>query len=110
MSKPVKYPVRKIFSLSIETAKALDDYRRGFEKIPSESDALRTLVELGLSALDQHRSEGVTARREPRRVKKLLSRTADESGPKKPRAAQPRPKPPKEAEKTAGRGAKHGKR
>lgn len=49
MARPKVMAVRKIVSLPPEIARAVDDFR--FEnRIPTESEAIRRLIELGLSA------------------------------------------------------------
>lgn len=49
MARPKIMASRKIVSLSAELAKAVDDYR--FEnRIPTEAEAIRRLIELGLAA------------------------------------------------------------
>ena len=48
--KNIENPVRRMVSLSAETAKAIDEYR--FEhRINTESEAIRRLIEAGLERL-----------------------------------------------------------
>jgi hypothetical protein len=47
--KSIDEAVRKMVSVSAETAKAIDDYRFG-NRIRSEAEAIRRLIEAGLAA------------------------------------------------------------
>jgi hypothetical protein len=48
--KNIEYPVRKMVTLSAETAKAIGDYR--FEHhLKTEAEAIRRLIEAGLERL-----------------------------------------------------------
>lgn len=49
MSKDTVFPVKKLVNLTEEQAKQISDYR--FEKrLPSENEAIRLLIQLGLDA------------------------------------------------------------
>lgn len=49
MSKDTVFPVKKLVNLTEEQAKRISDYR--FEKrLPSENEAIRLLIQLGLDA------------------------------------------------------------
>jgi hypothetical protein len=48
MAREVSFPVRKMVGLSAETGEAINEVRRLLPGFPSESDVLRTLLELGL--------------------------------------------------------------
>jgi hypothetical protein len=49
MSKDTVFPVKKLVNLTEEQAKQISDYR--FEKrLPSENEAIRLLIQLGLYA------------------------------------------------------------
>lgn len=47
MAKQTKYPVRKLSYFSDEMAKAIDDFRY-MQRIPSENEAIRQLINRGL--------------------------------------------------------------
>lgn len=47
MAKQTKYPVRKLSYFSEEMAKAIDDFRYA-QRIPSENEAIRQLINRGL--------------------------------------------------------------
>lgn len=47
MAKQTKYPVRKLSYFSDEMAKAIDDFRYA-QRIPSENEAIRQLIQTGL--------------------------------------------------------------
>lgn len=47
MAKQTKYPVRKLSYFSDEMAKAIDDFRYS-QRIPSENEAIRQLIQTGL--------------------------------------------------------------
>ena len=49
MSKPSTYPVKKLVSLSEDQARRIADFRYD-NRIPSENEAIRQLIELGLQA------------------------------------------------------------
>lgn len=49
MAKDTQYPVRKLAYFSEEMAKAISDYRYA-NRIPSENEAIRELIRLGLEA------------------------------------------------------------
>ena len=49
MSRAPSYPIKKLIALSEEQADRISDYRFR-ERIASESDAIRKLIELGLDA------------------------------------------------------------
>jgi hypothetical protein len=49
MAKQTKYPVRKLSYFSDEMAKAIDDFRYA-QRIPSENEAIRQLIQTGLAA------------------------------------------------------------
>ena len=49
MSKDTVFPVKKLVNLTEDQAKRISDFR--FEKrLPSENEAIRILIELGLDA------------------------------------------------------------
>lgn len=49
MSKDTVFPVKKLVNLTEDQAKRISDFR--FEKrLPSENEAIRILIELGLEA------------------------------------------------------------
>jgi hypothetical protein len=49
MGRPELYPVKKVIGFKKEMLAAIDKWRRKQEPIPSVSDAVRQLVELGLT-------------------------------------------------------------
>jgi hypothetical protein len=49
MSRPKLYPVKKIVGFEREMMNAIDKWRRWQTPIPSASEAIRRLVELGLA-------------------------------------------------------------
>lgn len=52
MSKDTIYPVKKLFSLTEDQARRISDFR--FEnRLPSEAEAIRQLIDLGLQASRQ---------------------------------------------------------
>jgi hypothetical protein len=51
MGRPPTHPIKKLISLTEEQAKAISDYR--FDaRIPSENEAIRDLIEKGLSVVN----------------------------------------------------------
>ena len=55
MARDSSYPNRKMVSISNEMAKAIDDYRF-LNRIPSETEALRQLLDLGLQVAHQRQA------------------------------------------------------
>lgn len=55
MARDSSYPHRKMVSISEEMAKAIDDYRF-LNRIPSETEALRQLLDLGLQVAQKPRA------------------------------------------------------
>lgn len=49
MARPKTMQTRKIISVPAEMAAAIDEYRFG-NRIPTESEAIRRLIQLGLEA------------------------------------------------------------
>lgn len=50
MGRPPTHPIKKLISLTPEQAQAISDYR--FDaRIPSENEAIRDLIEKGLSVV-----------------------------------------------------------
>jgi hypothetical protein len=49
MARPKTMQTRKIISVPAEMAEAIDEYRFG-QRIPTESEAIRRLIRLGLEA------------------------------------------------------------
>jgi hypothetical protein len=49
MSKEAVFPIKKLVNLTEEQAKRISDFRFD-ERLPSENEAIRRLVELGLEA------------------------------------------------------------
>lgn len=49
MSKSVSYPVKKLIGLTEEQVQQIADFRFD-QRIPSESEAIRQLIEMGLQA------------------------------------------------------------
>lgn len=52
MSKNTIYHVKKLVSLTEDQAKRIADYRFG-ARVPSENEAIRQLIELGLKAVEE---------------------------------------------------------
>lgn len=49
MSKEAAYPIKKLVNLTEDQAKRISDFRFD-ERLPSENEAIRRLIELGLEA------------------------------------------------------------
>lgn len=52
MARPKTMQARKLVSLPAEIAKAIEDYRFA-NRIPSESETIRRLIDLGLKAAEK---------------------------------------------------------
>jgi hypothetical protein len=50
MPRPMLYPTKKVVGFDQEMLDAIDGWRRRQKPIPSVSDAIRRLVDLGLQA------------------------------------------------------------
>ena len=48
MAKPTQFQHSMQIKLTEKQMKMLDEYRRGFEKIPNRSEAVRDLIDIGL--------------------------------------------------------------
>jgi hypothetical protein len=48
MGRPELYPIKKVIGFKKEMLAAVDKWRRKQDPIPSVSDAIRALIELGL--------------------------------------------------------------
>ena len=63
MARPQLYPIKKVIGFDRDMLDAIDAWRRVQSPIPTVSDAIRRLVELGLAASDSnlkiHRPEAV---------------------------------------------------
>jgi regulatory protein YycI of two-component signal transduction system YycFG len=51
--RPLLYPTKKVIGFSQEMLEEIDDWRRHQKPIPSESDAIRRLIEFGLQSKGQ---------------------------------------------------------
>jgi hypothetical protein len=52
MARPTSHPIKKVLGLSAELAEAISEYRHR-ERIASENEAIRRLIEAGLKAGDK---------------------------------------------------------
>ncbi|MBY6201052.1 hypothetical protein KUV65_06745 [Maritalea mobilis] len=57
MSRPPQFPVKKLISLSQHQADQIRDYRFD-ERIDSETEAIRKLIEMGLEAARKQKDAG----------------------------------------------------
>jgi metal-responsive CopG/Arc/MetJ family transcriptional regulator len=53
MGKAPEYTERTVVMLAPEMVDAIDNYRKGFERIPSRGEAIRQLIEEGLLAIQE---------------------------------------------------------
>jgi hypothetical protein len=51
MPRDPNFPLRKAFSCSEEMAQQIEQYRRQFSPIPTESEAIRRLLEKALASV-----------------------------------------------------------
>lgn len=80
MSRAPAYPIKKLIALSEEQADRISDYRFG-ERIASESDAIRRLIEIALDAEDAKRARIAS---DNLAIKKLMELGFGDEEPKKP--------------------------
>lgn len=57
MARETAYPVKKLVNLTEEQAKRISDFRFD-QRLQSENEAIRRLIELGLEVIEKHRSSG----------------------------------------------------
>jgi hypothetical protein len=55
MPRPEKFPIKKVIGFEETQLKAVDEWRRRQTPIPSVSEAIRQLIEQGLSGSDRQR-------------------------------------------------------
>ncbi|ETD90900.1 hypothetical protein U713_03995 [Rhodobacter capsulatus YW2] len=57
MARETAYPVKKLVNLTDEQAKRISDFRFD-QRLQSENEAIRRLIELGLEAIEKDRPSG----------------------------------------------------
>ncbi len=57
MARETAYPVKKLVNLTDEQAKRISDFRFD-QRLQSENEAIRRLIELGLEAIEKDRLSG----------------------------------------------------
>lgn len=66
MTRQLNFPLTKGFTCTEEMAARIEEYRRRRERIPTESVAIRELVELGLSAAEKAYANSKPTSKKPR--------------------------------------------
>jgi len=91
MPPPTLYPVKKLIAITPDTAQAIEDYRFS-NRLKSEAEAIRRLIEAGLKSQDKIPIRGSKPEPEASGTEPGGSSKPGESAPPKPGGSARRPK------------------
>ena len=92
MARPQLYPHKKLVGFDQHMLDAIDEWRRERKPIPTLSDAIRKLVELGLDASRQPVPGDLPTLHQPGTSDPLADLHLYAGGSEEPEPKQPRPK------------------